>query len=87
MKAFRVICLAGAVFGAVCVAEAALDTAKIDEIIGLKGKLNAQEAVYKVTFARDDVKVSVTGSLTHDARKPADSISALLGQRLGQGSG
>jgi hypothetical protein len=61
MKAFRVICLAGAVFGAVCVAEAALDTAKIDEIIGLKGKLNAQEAVYKVTFARDDVKVSVTG--------------------------
>ena len=39
---------------------AALDTAKIDEITGLKGKLNQQEGVYKVTFPRDDVKVSVT---------------------------
>jgi Domain of Unknown Function (DUF1259) len=61
MKTFRVICLVGALFAAVCVAEAALDTAKIDEITGLKGKLNAQEAVYKVTFPRDDVKVLVTG--------------------------
>jgi hypothetical protein len=61
MKTFRVICLAGAVFGGVCIAEAGLDTAKIDEITGLKGKLNAQEAVYKVTFPRDDVKVSVAG--------------------------
>jgi len=40
---------------------AALDTAKIDEITGLKGKLNAAEGVYKITFPRDDVKVSVTG--------------------------
>jgi len=61
MKTFRVICLVGALFAAVCVAEAALDTAKIDEITGLKGKLNAQEGVYKVTFPRDDVKVSVAG--------------------------
>jgi len=42
-------------------AAAALDTAKIDEITGLKGKLNADEGVYKVTFPRDDVKVSVAG--------------------------
>src|SRR5450432_422529 len=61
MKTFRVICLAGAVFGAVCAAEAALDTAKIDAITGLKGKFNAQEGVYKVSFPRDDVKVSVAG--------------------------
>src|ERR1700694_1306102 len=61
MKTFRAICLAGAVFGAVCAAEAALDTAKIDEITGLKGKLNAAEGVYKVTFPRDDVKVTVAG--------------------------
>src|SRR6266700_6470271 len=40
---------------------AALDTAKIDQITGLKGKLNEKEGVYKVTFPRDDVKVVVDG--------------------------
>jgi hypothetical protein len=40
---------------------AALDTAKIDEITGLKGKLNEKEGVYKVTFPRSDVKVVVDG--------------------------
>ena len=40
---------------------AALDTAKIDQIIGLKGKLNEKEGVYKITFPRDDVKVTVDG--------------------------
>src|SRR5438876_2036800 len=38
-----------------------LDTAKIDQITGLKGKMNQAEGVYKVTFPRDDVKVSVAG--------------------------
>ncbi len=40
---------------------AALDTAKIDEITGLKGKLNEKEGVYKVTFPRNDVKIVVDG--------------------------
>jgi hypothetical protein len=40
---------------------AALDTAEIDEITGLKGKLNEKEGVYKVTFPRNDVKVVVDG--------------------------
>ncbi len=40
---------------------AALDTAKIDQITGLKGKLNEKEDVYRVTFPRDDVKVVVDG--------------------------
>src|SRR6266581_4274913 len=40
---------------------AALDTAKIDNLTGLKGKLNEKEGVYKVTFPRDDVKISVDG--------------------------
>jgi hypothetical protein len=40
---------------------ATLDTAKIDEITGLKGKLNDKEGVYRVTFPRDDVKVVVDG--------------------------
>jgi hypothetical protein len=40
---------------------AALDTAKIDELTGLKGKLNEKEGVYKLTWPRDDVKVVVDG--------------------------
>src|SRR5213082_4266076 len=40
---------------------AALDTAKIDEITGLRGKLNEKEGVYKVTSPRNDVKVAVDG--------------------------
>src|SRR5262249_26834273 len=40
---------------------AALDTAKIDEMTGLKGKMNEKEGVYKVTFPRSDVKVVVDG--------------------------
>ena len=40
---------------------AALDTAKIDNLTGLKGKLNEKEGVYKVTWPRDDVKVVVDG--------------------------
>src|SRR5437660_5072074 len=42
-------------------AVAALDTAKIDNLTGLKGKFNEKEGVYKVTFPRDDVKVVVDG--------------------------
>jgi hypothetical protein len=42
-------------------ARAQLDTAKIDQLTGLKGKMNQAEGVYKVTFPRDDVKVSVGG--------------------------
>ena len=38
-----------------------LDTAKIDQITGLKGKMNEKEGVYKVTFPRNDVKVAVDG--------------------------
>lgn len=43
------------------IACAALDTAKIDNLTGLKGKLNEKEGVYKVTFPRGDVKVVVDG--------------------------
>jgi Domain of Unknown Function (DUF1259) len=43
------------------IASAALDTAKIDQITGLKGKLNAKEGVYKVSFPRSDVRVVVDG--------------------------
>jgi hypothetical protein len=38
-----------------------LETGRIDELTGLKGKMNEKEGVYKVTFPRDDVKVVVDG--------------------------
>jgi len=39
----------------------ALDTAKIEQVTGLKGALNEAEGVFKVTSPRTDVKVSVDG--------------------------
>src|SRR2546423_10675197 len=54
--------VAAAIFIAISLtARADLDTAKIDQLTGLKGKMNQAEGVYKVTFPRDDVKVSVAG--------------------------
>src|SRR5437588_6153382 len=38
-----------------------LNTARIDELTGLKGKMNEKEGVYKITFPRSDVKVVVAG--------------------------
>jgi hypothetical protein len=40
---------------------AALDTAKIDQLTGLKGKMNEKEGVYKVTLPRNEVNVVVDG--------------------------
>ena len=48
-------------FAIVANGTAGLDTAKLDQITGLKGKLNDKEGVYKVTFPRNDVKVVVNG--------------------------
>src|SRR5678815_2949901 len=49
-------------FALISVSSAAdLDTARIDELTGLKGKMNEKEGVYKVTFPRNDVKVAVDG--------------------------
>src|SRR5881396_689681 len=59
MKRFLILAV---IFAATSIsALAALDTAKIDNLTGLKGKLNEKEGVYKVTFPRDDVKVVVDG--------------------------
>ena len=45
-----------------CLSVAAdLNTARIDELTGLKGKMNEKEGVYKVTFPRNDVKIVVDG--------------------------
>jgi hypothetical protein len=42
-------------------AQTALDTAKIEQIIGVKGTQIADENVFKVGKARNDVKVQVDG--------------------------
>src|SRR5437660_3930551 len=51
------------IFGAFIYASVAADlnTARIDELTGLKGKMNEKERAYKVTFPRNDVKVIVDG--------------------------
>src|SRR5947199_529153 len=57
------IVTAGLIFTAFITASVAagLNTARIDELTRLKGKMNEKEGVYKVTFPRDDVKVIVDG--------------------------
>jgi len=42
-------------------AQSGLDTAKIEQIIGVKGAMVPDENVFKVTKARNDVKVQVDG--------------------------
>jgi hypothetical protein len=51
-----------AVFGASLFVRAAdLDTAKIEQLTGLKGALNKEEAVFKVSSPRKDLPVTVEG--------------------------
>ena len=57
-KLFLIIAVS---FATVATGLAALDTAKIDNLTGLKGKMNEKEGVYKVTFPRDDAKIAVGG--------------------------
>ncbi len=58
LKSF--VCRTTILLGLISSALAAdLDTARIDELTGLKGKFNEKEGVYKVTFPRSDVKVVV----------------------------
>jgi hypothetical protein len=39
----------------------ALDTAKLSQILGVKGAMNPEEQIFKATLPRDDVPVSVDG--------------------------
>ena len=57
----KTILISGLALVVAACASAALDTKKIDELTGLKGKANEKENTYKVTFPRDDVKVVVDG--------------------------
>jgi Domain of Unknown Function (DUF1259) len=58
----NLVCRTTILLGLISSALAAdLDTARIDELTGLKGKMNEKERVYKVTFPRNDVKIVVDG--------------------------
>jgi uncharacterized protein DUF1259 len=55
------LCAGLAVLAQPSFAQSALDTAKIEQIIGVKGTMTADENVFKVGKARNDVKVAVDG--------------------------
>jgi hypothetical protein len=55
---FRTTILVGMISSALA---ANLDTARIDELTGLKGKMSEKEGVYKITAPRNDVKIVVDG--------------------------
>jgi hypothetical protein len=58
----NLVCRTTILLGIISSAFAAdLDTARIDELTGLKGKMNEKEGVYKVTLPRNDVKIVVDG--------------------------
>ena len=57
----KIILLAALCCATLSLASGALDTAKVDELTGLQGKLNEKEGVYRITFPRDDVKIAVDG--------------------------
>ena len=70
-------------------AETKLDTAKIDEATGLKGKWNEQEKTFKVAVPRDDVKVNVDGAglapflgLTSWAAFMQDKMTMVMGDMV-----
>jgi len=50
-------------FAAPSLAQSPLDTAKIEQVFGIKGTLIPDENVFKVTKARSDVKVQVDGQV------------------------
>ena len=56
-----IVCTALALFAQPLFAQSALDTAKIEQIIGVKGTMIPEENVFKAGKARSDVKVQVDG--------------------------
>ena len=66
MKTFRSFLVSVTLLATLCgvaisAETASLDTAQIDQLTGLKGSLNEEEGVFKVTVPRSDVPISVDG--------------------------
>src|SRR5436309_565715 len=79
MKTFSLL-LCAAIFGTTLIGAEAMDTAKIDQITGLKGVLNEKEGVFKVSVPRTDVKVSVD----EFSMSPFMGLSSLAAFQLGK---
>ena len=68
-------------------AGAPLDTAKIEQLTGAKGKLDEKEGVFKVSVPRTDLKV-VAGGRAHDAADGPDVVGGVhAGRRAHDGHG
>jgi hypothetical protein len=67
MRAQRLF-FAAALFAIACLGSSALaqsdrlDTARIEQLTGLKGTLNEKEGVFKVSFPRKDIQATVAGA-------------------------
>ncbi len=61
IRSLIIIALIGASAPILSAANKELDGAKIDAITGLKGKLSEKEGIYRVSFPRADVSVTVDG--------------------------
>jgi hypothetical protein len=55
----KITCVLLLALAAFVTSAAPLDTAKIDQLTGLKGSLNKHEEVYKVSLPRSDLKIAV----------------------------
>jgi len=55
------LCLALASALSPVLAAGKLDTAKIEQLTGMKGEMNEKESVFKVTAPRSDLKITVAG--------------------------
>jgi hypothetical protein len=60
--AFVVIATLAAAAPASAASEAMLDTARIEQLTGAKGQLDAREGVFKVSVPRSDLQVTVAGA-------------------------
>jgi hypothetical protein len=60
-RIFAILALLAVNAGAVLAQSQRLDTARIEEITGLRGTLNEQEGAFKVTSPRTDTKIAVDG--------------------------
>jgi hypothetical protein len=58
---FQLVTFLVSVLAGASIQAQSIDTAKIDTIIGIKGVMNTNEHVFKVTSPRTDVKISVDG--------------------------
>jgi len=61
-RASALVCAALCVVPAALAQTTALNTARIEQLTGLKGTLNEKEGVFKVNFPRKDIQATVAGT-------------------------